>query len=86
MSNFRLLCMDSFLCTAKDLWHPSLQGWPLRVRLEGDPDDPNTWHPVNTIKDHFGDIDMLTVVFADGTPEKAFNATDQVEFAVPRPS
>jgi hypothetical protein len=34
----------------------------------------------------FGDIDALTVVFADGIPEKVFNETDQVEFAVPRPS
>ena len=32
--------LDSFRCTAKDLLHKGLEGWPLRLRLEGDPDDP----------------------------------------------
>jgi hypothetical protein len=54
------------------------------LRLDGDADDPRTWHPVKTVKDNFGDIDAFTVVFADGTPEKVFNGTDEVEFAVPR--
>jgi hypothetical protein len=78
------MILDSFRCTANDLLE--LTDWNMLLRLTGDPDKPNTWHPVQTIKDHFGDIDgLITVVFADGTPETVFNASDLVEFAVARP-
>src|SRR6185437_1782929 len=41
---------------------------------------------LKTTKDPFGDIDgVITVVFHDGTPEKMFNDTDEVEFATIRP-
>jgi hypothetical protein len=46
---------------------------------------PIQWHPVRTMNDHFGDISTMTIVFRDETPEKVFNHTDQVDFAVPRP-
>lgn len=80
------MTLDTFRCTAKDLidhYHENLTTW---LRIEGDADDPNTWHPIRGIRDPFGDIDRtVTVTFTDGTPEKMFNDTDVVEFAVPRP-
>ena len=75
------MTLNSFRCTAKRLLE--LTDWNMLLRLEADSDDPNTWHPVFTIKDPFGDIDgVITVVFADGTSEKVVNETDEVEFAV----
>lgn len=76
--------IDSFRRTVKDLHHRSLVGSPMWLRLNGDSDDPNTWHPIKTITDHFREFEAFTIVFADGTPEKVFNGADEVEFAVPR--
>jgi hypothetical protein len=65
----------------------------MRLRLEGDSDDPATWHPVKAISAHGFRTDTsqpfvkaLTVSFHDDdTPDTVLNETDQVEFAVPRP-
>ena len=63
----------------------------MRLRLEGDADDPATWHQVKNISDHgirtdtsqpF--VEALTVSFHDETPDLVLNDSDQVEFAVPR--
>ena len=54
----------------------------LLLRIDGDSDEANTWHPVHEIKDPFGDIDgVITVALADGKP---VNDTDEVEFALLR--
>jgi hypothetical protein len=62
-----------------------LQGLPMWLRLEGDSDDPNTWHSVKRFEDHIWEVDTVTVVFADGpvtvgfadgTLEKVFNGKD----------
>jgi hypothetical protein len=86
------MILDAFRCTAEDLTHHSLNGWSLWLRLEGDPDDPATWHPVKTISDHGFRTDIsqpfvkaLTVAFHDETPDLVLNDSDPVEFAVPRP-
>jgi hypothetical protein len=57
------------------------------LRLEGDSDDPGTWHPVKFIsaegtREDTGKpfVRALTVSFQDET-----NDSDQVEFAIPRP-
>ncbi len=62
------------------------------LRLEGDSDDPATWHHVETIsrqgfRTHTDQpfVKALTVAFHDGTPDKIFNHTDPVEFAIIRP-
>jgi hypothetical protein len=64
------------------------------LRLEGDSDDPGTWHPVEAVSitgfRSVSDPDLpgvksLTVAFNDETAETIFNETDPVEFAVPRP-
>jgi hypothetical protein len=71
--------METVRCTAGELW-----GRPgdKFLRLENDSDDPATWHPVHTVRDAFGEFGAVTVVFADGAPEKMFNESDEVEFAV----
>jgi hypothetical protein len=84
--------LDSFRCTAQDLTHHSLQGFPMWLRLEGDSDDVSTWHPVKRVRDHaFREdtsqpfVEALFVSFQDETPELMLNDTDRVEFAIPRP-
>jgi hypothetical protein len=78
--------LDSFRSTAKDLLHPGLSGWNIWLRLEGDSDDPNTWHQVNNIGDHmFQGVNVLAVSFHDETPDVVLNDDDPVEFAVLRP-
>jgi hypothetical protein len=84
--------LDAFRCTAQDLTHHSLKGAPMWLRLEGDSDDPATWHPVKVISDQGFRTDTsqpfvkaLTVSFLDLTPELTLNDSDQVEFAIPRP-
>lgn len=76
---------STFRCAAEALTHPALTGWAFWLRLEGDSDNPNTWHPVAEVHSHFGDIDTLTVDFHDDTTEKVLNPSDQVEIAVVRP-
>jgi hypothetical protein len=82
---------DSFECAAKDLLPRTLKD-PIWLRLEGDSDDPATWHPVKVVNDQgFREdtsqpfVRALTVSFHDGTPDVRFNETDEVEFAVPWP-
>jgi hypothetical protein len=53
------------------------------LRIDDDPDDTRFWHAVDVVYDVFS-AGTLRVVFDDGTPEKVFNDTDEVEFAVPR--
>jgi hypothetical protein len=84
--------LDSFRCAAKNLSHPSLKGWSMRLRLDGDSDDASTWHPVRLIDNEGVTVDPtipfvkgITVEFHDETPDKFFNPDDEVEFAVPRP-
>jgi hypothetical protein len=80
------MMLDTFRCNAIDLCRPEMQDVGFWLRLDGDSEDPNTWHEVDTITEHFGGgVDMLTVTFKDGTDEKVLNETDQVEFAVIRP-
>lgn len=81
------MILDSFRCAAQDLLHPCLKGWPMWLRLDGDSDDPRSWHPVETGTDHFfHGVNALTVSFHDETPATVLNETDGVEFAVRRPS
>jgi hypothetical protein len=87
-----LVILDSFKCAAQDLTHHSLQGFTMWLRLEGDSDDPATWHPINRVRDHaFREdtsqpfVEAIFVSFHDETPELMLNDTDQVEFAILRP-
>jgi hypothetical protein len=84
--------MGKFRRSAADLTHRSVMGVPLVLRLDGDSDDPATWHPVKVISAQGFRTDTsqpfvraLTVSFHDGTPDVMFNETDEVEFALPRP-
>jgi hypothetical protein len=86
-----MIPLDSFRCTAQHLTDRTLQGVPMSLRLEGDSDDPGTWHPVKFIsaegtREDTGKpfVRVLTVSFQDETPEVIFNDSDQVEFAIPR--
>ena len=44
-----VIILDRIKGTAKDLADPRILGRPIRLRLEGDTDDPATWHPVKVI-------------------------------------
>jgi hypothetical protein len=62
------------------------------LRLDGDSDDPATWHQIKTIRDEGFTTDAsqpcvqaLTVSFHHATPELMLNDDDPVEFAVIRP-
>jgi hypothetical protein len=80
------MILDSFRCATKDLLDPCLSCWSMLLRLEGDPDDPNTWHLVKKVDDYmFQGVNALTVAFHDETLDTVLNETDQVEFAVLRP-
>ena len=86
-----VIAFDSFKCAAKDLL-PRVLKEPIWLRLEGDSDEPGTWHPVEVVNfEGFSEdtgqplVRALTVSFQDGTPDVMFNETDEVEFAVPRP-
>jgi hypothetical protein len=77
-----------FTGTAADLLKYQSMGMPLHLRVEGDPDHPDTWHPVSVVhNDMLGWVAALSVEFEDETPEKLFNDVDGVEFTVqaPRP-
>jgi hypothetical protein len=82
-----------FRCAAQDLTHHhSLKGWSMWLRLDGDSNDPATWHPIKSVHPEGTREDtsqpfvrVLTVSFHDETPEAVLNESDQVEFAVPRP-
>jgi hypothetical protein len=93
MVTLYLVILDSFRCTAQDLAHYRLRTELMRLRREGDTDDPGTWQLVRTIRAAgFGsiydpglqDVKLLTVSLHDQTPELVLNPTDQVECAVPR--
>ncbi|ORV98608.1 hypothetical protein AWC15_11255 [Mycobacterium lacus] len=60
---------------------------PLRLRIEGDPDDPAMWHPIAVVHDDMlQDVVALSIEFHDGTPEKLYNDIDSVEFTVQAPN
>jgi hypothetical protein len=85
-----LACMRAvrFAGTAADLLKYQSMGMPLHLRIEGDPDRPDRWHPVSVVhNDTLGRVVAMSVEFDDDTPEKLFNDTDSVEFTVqaPRP-
>jgi hypothetical protein len=87
-----VIILDRIKGTAKDLTDPRIGGLPIRLRLEGDSDDPATWHPVkvcssNAFREDTSQpfVRARTVSFHDGTSDVMFNETDEVEFAVPRP-
>jgi hypothetical protein len=42
-----VIILDRIKGTAKDLADPRISGLPKRLRIEGDSDDPATWHPVS---------------------------------------
>ncbi|MEB4212314.1 hypothetical protein [Mycobacterium sp. 94-17] len=91
--NLNLVILDAFRCAAQNLTHPCLKGWSMWLRIDGDSEDPATWHPVHTISNHGFRTDTtqpfveaLTVSFRDDTPDVVLNEADPVEFAVPRPS
>jgi hypothetical protein len=75
-----------FRCPAKRLLDHDIQRWPTWLRLEGDPDDPATWHPVesSTLHDREG-VQLMTVAFHDRTLDVVFNEEDEVQFLVRRP-
>ncbi|GAB7070401.1 hypothetical protein H7J06_24510 [Mycobacterium hodleri] len=86
------MMLDTFSCAAKDLTDHGLEGWSMWLRLAGDTDDPNTWHPIKLIRDHgFREdtnlpfVEAISVSFQDDTPDAMLNDSDQVEFAVLRP-
>ena len=75
-----------------DLVDRRISGLPKRLRIEGDSDDPATWHPVKVVNDQAFREDTsqpfvraLTVSFHNETPDVMFNDADEVEFALPRP-
>jgi hypothetical protein len=87
------MILDSFRREAKFLLEPRMWGWSIWLRLEGDSDDPSTWHPVKTLNDSAFREDLtlpfvkaITVEFHDETPDTILNEDDEVEFAVPRPA
>ncbi|WP_406816176.1 hypothetical protein [Mycobacterium sp. M23085] len=86
------MALHTFRTTAQYLVIPQLDGVPIRLRIEGDSDDPNTWHLVKTISDQGFRTDTsqsfitaITIKFHDETPEMMFNDTDQIEIAIPPP-
>ena len=81
-----MVILDKFRCKAQNLTHPALESWALFLRLEGDSDEPTSWHRVDAVSYHgISGVRVLTVAFNDETPEMVLNETDEVEFAVPRP-
>jgi hypothetical protein len=55
--------------------------------LEGDPDDPASWHPVeSTTLHHEQGITLMTVAFHDQTLDVVLNEEDEVQFLVRRPT
>jgi hypothetical protein len=91
--NLLPVILDKFRCTAKDLTDRCLRDSQMWLRLDGDTDDVNTWHPIKVVSDQGFRTDTsqpfveaLTVSFADETPDVIFNEDDAVEFAVPRPA
>jgi hypothetical protein len=74
--------LGSFRCAARDLARYRLKRESMRLRLDHDSDDPDTWHLVRTIRlTDFGSIDdpglpgvkLLAVSFQDETPEMVLN-------------
>jgi hypothetical protein len=85
VSHYGIVEWGRFRCAAKELSHPALVGWTLRLRIEGDSDEPAFWHHVKTVGGlGFSGISAITVAFHDDTPDLIFNETDEVELAVPR--
>jgi hypothetical protein len=61
-------------------------GWPKWLRLDGDPDDPAKWHPVeSTTLHHQEGVQLMTVAFYDQTLDIVLNEDDEVQFLVRRP-
>jgi hypothetical protein len=57
------------------------------LRLDGDPDDPATWHPVeSTTLQYQEGLKFLTVAFHDQTLDVVLNEDDEVQFLVRRPT
>jgi hypothetical protein len=87
------LVLETFEHEARYLLDPHMRGLPIWLRLDGDSDDPNTWHPVKTLNEGgfredvalpFGQA--ITVEFDDATTEIILNENDEVEFALPGPN
>jgi hypothetical protein len=75
-----------FRCPAKRLLDHDIQRWPTWLRLDGDPDDPATWHPVESSTLHYREgVQLMTVAFRDRTLDAVFNEEDEVQFLVRRP-
>jgi hypothetical protein len=88
-----MIILDRIKGTAKDLVDPRLLGRPIRLRIDGDSNDPTTWHLVESTSDQgtsdegLQDVRAIFVEFHGGTPGVImFNDTDEVEFALQRRS
>ncbi|RFZ42682.1 hypothetical protein MSS4_04647 [Mycobacterium marinum] len=68
-------------CTAGELFRRRGDKF---LRIDGDSDDPQTWHQVKDIRDNWGDINSVAVSFHDSADEKLYNGDELVEFAVYR--
>lgn len=80
-------------CEAQVLYSPWYPSLPILLRVDGDSDDPETWHLITTIRyepcsmdrpPYRTGIDEMAFIFLDGTPMVVVNKTDLVEFAIPR--
>jgi hypothetical protein len=81
-----IVTLYPFRCPAKRLLDPDLVGWPKWLRLDGDPDDPATWHPVESTTLHYQEgVQLMTVAFYDQTLDVVLNEDDEVQFLVRRP-
>jgi len=55
----------------------------VMLRFDADADPPHSWHLVATVHDRMMDgVYAITIAFADGTPDRVFNNTDAVEYAI----
>jgi hypothetical protein len=71
---------------AKRLLDPDFVGWQKWLRLDGDRDDPATWHPVASTTFHYqGGVQLMSVAFYDQTLDIVLNEDDEVQFLVRRP-
>lgn len=87
--------LDSLTCAAEDLYAPWITHYKVWLRIDGDSDDPDTWHLVTTLRDapctldtvdgrsRWSGPDEMTFIFLDGTPMVVVKKTDQVESAIP---
>jgi len=77
--------LHPFRGPAKKLMDPDFVVWRKWLRLDGDRDDPATWHPVASTTLHYHEgVQLKSVAFCDQTMNIVLNEDDEVQFLVRR--